>query len=105
MITGWQWFIEKNRRKLIAISIFAVAWLFFDGVILNRPLTDAGAMYAGRIDRCAFFERIEMWNGGPIYDHVITVSTDGPSDSCGVAFDRAFGRSSSQRRSVLERSS
>jgi hypothetical protein len=85
--------MKKNRRKLIAISIFTVGWLFFDGVILNRPLTGV-AMSAWVIDhRCVFFERIEMWNNGPIYDHAITVSiTDGPSDSCGAAFRRAFAR-------------
>jgi hypothetical protein len=83
----WQWFLDKNRGKLIAILIFAVAWLILDGVVLNRPLSHNGAAeyYQSESQNECLFREV----GGPVEDHYFTVHRS-DDKTCGEAFDEAY---------------
>jgi len=86
----WRWFPDKNRRKLIAIPIFVVAWLILDGIAFNRPLSHSGAVEYYQSEsgnECLFLEV-----GGPIENHYFTIHRN-DNQTCGEAFDQAYPHS------------
>jgi hypothetical protein len=85
-----------NKRNIMLALGVVVLWLFTYKIILNRPFYDADSMYAGtwsdHPNRCNYFQKISLWNGGPIIEHDFYVTPKDDEESCGQAFDRRFGK-------------
>ncbi len=86
----WRWLLDKNRKNLIAIPIFVVAWLILDGIVLNRPLSHSGALeyYQSESGNECLFLEID----GPIENHYFTIHRN-DNQTCGEAFDQAYPHS------------